>query len=33
MKNTLTPYLHFNGNAAEAMEFYRGILGGELTIA
>lgn len=27
----LTPYLSFNGNAREAMEFYQSILGGELT--
>ena len=28
----LNPYLTFNGNAREAMEFYRDVLGGELTI-
>ena len=27
---TLTPYLNFNGNAAEAMRHYQSILGGEL---
>ena len=28
----LTPYLNFNGNAAEAMKFYKSVLGGELTM-
>lgn len=28
----LTPYLSFEGNCAEAMEFYKSCLGGELTI-
>jgi len=28
----LNPYLSFNGNCAEAMEFYKSCLGGELTI-
>lgn len=28
---TLTPYLLFDGNCREAMEFYQGCLGGELT--
>jgi len=28
----LTPFLLFDGNCAEAMEFYRSCLGGELTI-
>jgi PhnB protein len=32
IKPTLTPYLNFNGNTAEAMKFYQSILGGELTI-
>ena len=32
MKPTLTPYLNFNGNAAEAMKFYQSVLGGELKI-
>jgi PhnB protein len=32
MKTTLNPYLGFNGNAREAMEFYKLVLGGELTI-
>ena len=26
------PYLHFNGNTEEAMNFYRSIFGGEFTI-
>jgi PhnB protein len=29
---TLTPYLGFNGNCAEAMHFYQSVLGGELTV-
>lgn len=29
---TLTPYLFFQGNCREAMEFYKGVFGGELTI-
>jgi PhnB protein len=29
----LNPYLTFPGNAREAMEFYRGVLGGTLTIS
>ena len=33
MATTLDPYVNFRGNAREAMEFYREILGGELTIA
>lgn len=28
----LTPYLSFEGNAREAMEFYNGVFGGELSI-
>jgi PhnB protein len=32
MTSRLNPYLNFNGNAREAMEFYAGIFGGELTI-
>ena len=28
----LHPYIHFNGNCREAMTFYHGILGGELTM-
>src|SRR3972149_1343560 len=29
---TLNPYLNFNGNTREALEFYHQILGGELTL-
>ena len=29
---TVTPYLSFNGNCSEAMEFYKSCLGGELSI-
>lgn len=32
MKTTLNPYLGFNGNAREAMEFYKSVLGGELSL-
>ena len=28
----ITPYLNFNGNAAEAMKFYHSVLGGELNM-
>lgn len=28
----LNPYLHFSGNAREAMEFYRSVLGGGLDV-
>src|SRR5438552_3422389 len=31
-KTALEPYLFFNGNAREAMEFYKSIFGGELSI-
>ena len=31
MTSRLNPYLSFQGNAREAMEFYRDVLGGELT--
>ncbi len=27
-----TPYLHFNGNAEEAMKFYKSVLGGEFSV-
>lgn len=30
MKSRLNPYLAFNGNAREAMEFYKSIFGGKL---
>ena len=33
MKTRLNPYLSFNGNCKEAMEFYKSIFGGELTIS
>jgi PhnB protein len=32
MPSRLNPYLSFSGNAREAMEFYRDVLGGELTV-
>jgi len=32
MATTLTPYLAFRDTAREAMEFYRTVLGGELTV-
>ena len=32
MTMSLTPYVAFPGNAAEAMRFYQGIFGGELDI-
>lgn len=31
-KISLDPYLFFKGNAREAMEFYKSVFGGELTI-
>ena len=31
MTSRLNPYLHFDGNAREAVEFYRSVFGGELT--
>jgi PhnB protein len=31
MATRLNPYLHFAGNAREAMEFYRSVLGGSST--
>ena len=33
MTTVLNPYLSFRGNAREAMEFYKGVFGGELTTA
>lgn len=33
MGSRLNPYISFNGNAREAMEFYQGILGGNLTMS
>lgn len=32
MSAKLNPYINFKGNAREAMEFYKSILGGELTM-
>ncbi|MCG6493728.1 VOC family protein [Kitasatospora sp. A2-31] len=32
MASILNPYIGFNGNAREAMEFYREVFGGELTV-
>jgi PhnB protein len=32
MASRLNPYLNFNGNARQAMEFYREVFGGELTV-
>ncbi|HSX31414.1 MAG TPA: VOC family protein [Candidatus Saccharimonadales bacterium] len=33
MSVVLNPYLHFNGNAKEALEFYKSIFGGKLSIS
>ncbi len=33
MTSKLNPYINFNGNAKEAMEFYKNALGGELTLS
>jgi PhnB protein len=33
MTSRLNPYLTFNGNAREAMEFYQSVFGGELRIS
>lgn len=32
MPVTLTPYLHFRGNARDAMEFYHSVFGGKLNV-
>ena len=32
MTSRLNPYISFDGTAREAMEFYRGVFGGELTV-
>jgi PhnB protein len=32
MNVSLSPYLNFNGNTADAMRFYQSVLGGDLTI-
>ena len=33
MPARLNPYLNFNGNAREAITFYQGVLGGDVTIS
>jgi PhnB protein len=33
MTSRLNPYISFNGNAREAMEFYRSVFGGDLTVS
>jgi PhnB protein len=33
MTSRLNPYLSFNGDAREAVEFYRSVFGGELTVS
>jgi PhnB protein len=33
MGSSLDPYLNFRGNAREAMEFYKGVFGGTLTVS
>ncbi len=33
MSSKLNPYINFNGNAKEAMEFYKNAFGGNLTIS
>ena len=33
MKTKLNPYISFDGNAREAMEFYKSVFGGELTLS
>ncbi len=33
MENRLNPYFNFDGNAKEAMEFYRTVFGGTLTMS
>ena len=33
MTSRLNPYLSFNGDAREAIEFYRSVFGGELTVS
>jgi PhnB protein len=33
MTSRLNPYLNFNGNARQAMEFYQDVFGGELTLS
>lgn len=33
MQSRLNPYISFEGNAREAMEFYKSVFGGELTLS
>ena len=33
MASRLNPYLNFNGTARQALEFYKGVFGGELTLS
>jgi PhnB protein len=33
MASVLNPYLHFNGTARQAMEFYRSVFGGDLALS
>ena len=33
MASQLNPYLNFNGNARQALEFYTGVFGGDLTLS
>jgi len=33
MASQLNPYLNFNGNARQALEFYRSVFGGSLTLS
>lgn len=33
MASRLNPYLNFDGNSAEAMEFYHSVFGGDLNIS
>ena len=33
MSSRLNPYISFNGNAREALEYYKDVFGGELTIS
>ena len=33
MASRLNPYLNFNGNTREAMEFYKDVFGGELVVS
>ena len=33
MTSRLNPYVNFKGNARQAMEFYKSVFGGELTLS